>query len=125
MEDQGKFLTKKQEIFVGDQKFEFTQYDRIFKLSRTPHPELAASIKEGKKFKVAKLPCGNCFCCMKDLSLKVKQDICHFCTLQGCTDCVYKEFPFLNKEEGASTFQHGKVCRVCETKFYIKIVIVP
>jgi hypothetical protein len=40
VEDQEKFMQKKQVIFVMQQQFEFTQYDPIFKLCRTPHKEL-------------------------------------------------------------------------------------
>jgi len=71
-----------------------------------------------------KLP--SCFCCGKDFSgtaggsKKPKIDACHFCTKWGCEDCVYKTYPFLN-QTGQET-QRGRICRVCESKFYIKNV---
>ena len=102
VEDQGKFMTKKQVIFVLESKFEFTQYDEIFKLKGTPHADLAQHLKDGKKFKVVKLQGKGCFCCKKELTSKVKQDVCHFCSAQGCIDCVYKDFPFPSPDESGN-----------------------
>jgi hypothetical protein len=50
--------------------------------------------------------------------VKVKQ--CHFCAYIGCGDCINKKFPFpANNKDYAN---RGKICKVCENKFYIKIV---
>lgn len=61
---------------------------------------------------------GNCYPCNKALDRHAVE--CHFCGNLGCQDCVYKTFPFpVNNSENSS---RGKICKVCETKFYIKKV---
>lgn len=44
--------------------------------------------------------------------------MCHFCTHWGCGECIEKNFPFPVAVNGQ--YNRGKICRVCETKFYVK-----
>ena len=115
---------RKQFIKVGDHQFDFTKNDSIFRIS---HSQIEAVVEQGstkeKKEKVVPIT-GSCFCCKKDLTAKVKQDRCDFCTLQGCKECIYKKYPYpkpIDKE--TIVCGKGRICRVCETKFYIKKVI--
>lgn len=67
----------------------------------------------------------DCFCCGKDNVLtgskKTKLDACHFCQKWGCGDCVFKNFPFpLPEQLAGDQTLIGRICRLCETKFYIK-----
>jgi len=56
-------------------------------------------------------------------SKKTKLDACHFCQKWGCGDCVFKNFPFpLPEQLSSDQTLIGRICRVCETKFYIKNV---
>ncbi len=68
----------------------------------------------------------NCYCCGRDtsggaagVSKKVKVDACHFCQRWVCNDCATKSFPFPVSSNDGSTMR-GRICRVCESKFYIK-----
>jgi len=132
---QKDFINTKQQIAVGNRQFEFTQYDSIFNLTHSPFlAELSLPLDaDESSFKKRlqtlypeKLP--SCFCCGKDVfggitgSKKVKIDACHFCTKWGCDDCVYKTYPFPQTSSGSSEPHRGRICRVCETKFYIKNV---
>lgn len=68
----------------------------------------------------------NCFCCGKDILLsggskKQRQvEACHFCQKWACGECVAKSFPFPVADKASGQYLRGKICRVCETKFYIK-----
>jgi len=51
-------------------------------------------------------------------SKKIKVDACHFCQRWVCGDCATKSFPFPVKT--GSEALRGRICKVCESKFYIK-----
>ena len=47
-------------------------------------------------------------------------EACHFCLKWACGDCVEKSFPFpIANAADQKSCERGKICKVCETKFYI------
>lgn len=60
-----------------------------------------------------------CFICLKKIE-RNKCIECQFCEKFGCNECVYKTFPFPKNNPDMTKW--GKICKVCETKFYIKTV---
>ncbi len=125
-----------QVIQIGARQFDFFQDDPIFTLSHSPFIKELGLQPIGdetnlKKKLLALIPdkLPSCFCCGKEVwgaagtSKKIKVEACHFCTKWGCEDCVVKSFPFAKVLKGQSEAQRGRICRVCETKFYIKNVI--
>ena len=132
------FYHTKQQITVGNRQFEFLQDDAIFKLKQSPFIKEFGLQPDGDEQNLKKKLQGiypeklpSCFSCGKDVcggnsgSKKVKIDACHFCTKWGCEDCVYKSYPFPRLISGATDYQRGRICRVCETKFFIKNVRTP
>ena len=59
---------------------------------------------------------------MASLSSKKQKDIeaCHFCMKWACGDCITKSFPYPLPDKDTKQQERGRICRVCETKFYIK-----
>eukprot|EP00347_Sterkiella_histriomuscorum_P002076 403369568 len=139
LQSQEQILNREQEILVEGRKHTFNQNDSIFNISESQigqtfselshqnHNDLISQSSNlskqttNKKKKVKIVPIQNqpCFCCNQMLSKSVKQDICEFCTKQGCKACVYKKFPFPLKDLNDNQ-QRGKICKICETKFYVR-----
>jgi hypothetical protein len=130
--NQERIFNTKQLILVGNRQFEFTQFDNIFSLSRSPFlDELNLSTSsvdinnlKKKLLTLAPNQLPSCFCCGKEIgssgSKKTKIDGCHFCQKWGCDDCIEKSFPFPLRDDASGEILFGKICKVCETKFYIK-----
>lgn len=66
-----------------------------------------------------------CNCCQKPIREIRKLQQCEFCASFGCSDCIYKQFPFphINKNaKDAEEQEFGLICLLCETKLHINLV---
>ena len=116
--NQQELFSRKQKIEVKGVEVEFTKFDNIFTLSKT---QVENNSKDQLSYIFGKNIGKECFCCRKFITKGTKQVQCQFCTLAGCKECVYKQFPFPQIDESnPSAKRRGKICKLCETKFYIK-----
>lgn len=98
-------------IYVNGIEFEFNPNDKIFYLEG----ECDESIRTPRKYKGAH----ECGICRKHMDKHHKQ--CNFCARMGCSECIYKKYPY--PVNNPDNHNKGKICKLCETKFYIKKVI--
>ena len=96
LKKQDRFDGKETVIKVGNLTFNFDQGDEIFDLSAPCKESLKA---RGMKMKDVDIKNKHCQVCQHELVEK-KTAQCDFCALFGCTECVYKQFPFPVQENG-------------------------
>ena len=102
-------------------RFAFDTEEQIYALSEAN----AATLKvQGKKLKPTSMKSSHCNICRKpkDAFKGKKVAQCDFCATFGCTECIFKTFPFPQIDQHEQVQNFGVICMVCETKLHINTV---
>lgn len=104
---------------IGDREFEFDENDPIFYVQRPKNSSEYHNTNDGCN------TCGTAWVKTSDL----QNSHCHFCGISNCKNCMKKtrkfyqdrRSSFANQQNpGESDVLRGKICKVCDRKFFIK-----